>query len=676
MIQSSLNSTWIILFLGVSIALVWAYYFYKSNDEITPKIRLLLAFLRFSVLSILSFLALGLWLNYFNTQTHPKKIVIGIDHSASMQFGSDSNSIAKLIELLKSQRSDQIDVWQFGSEAKFLEDSMRFDGTSTNLQGFLQKIQGVYPEGQLDRVVIASDGMVNEGRNIASFDRLPFRVDAVGAGDTAVYPDAQALNLYHNAISYKGNETPFEVQFMLKDMKQAKYTYTLKVGDSIKVKESGIVEERELQIKNTHFIEIHELGQQPIVLNIQVDQKEKVIENNSTRSSIQVLKGQKKIALLYSFPSPDVAAFRRVLQRLESFDIKLFKHEDVKFDKLTEFDAVAIMHPQYLSNRFWQWEEKAKKGVLLFTDGTETPTIQNKYLSIVPTRAKLEVIPIFTPASGFLEIEERLLDDLPPVQFMRGNITFPQGEKQVLKAKTNGVNLNTPLLVLSNQSDFKLGVLNASNTWRWKVYDGLNGVEGNSFYEQLMSKVVEYVTQSKGNDRLKVDAPKVISTNQELILNASVLDVNYSIDGSAVVDIEIMQDANVLKKRFFKRDESYQVNMGALKPGNYTFDVTAVSGTDTLKKSGQIYVETRSIESMNKRADWESLKNWSSENGGEFYNIQSSYQYIQSLKNLSLPRIEYLQEEQKMIFELKWIFYLLVGLLSLEWSIRKYFGIR
>ena len=674
--NSTLNSAWLIVFIGVAVALVWAYYFYKNNDEITPRVKMLLAFLRFSSLTILSFLALGIWLKTFDKQTYPKKIAVALDASNSMQFEKDSAALQKLIQEIIIQESDQIDIWQFGASATLVDDSIDFNQKTTNLEALLQQVQNVYPEGQLAKMILVSDGIMNRGRAIQGFDQLGFTIDAVGVGDTSDYPDAIAKNLFHNSKTFKGNETPLEVQLQFQDLAGKQYQYEIQAGDSIKVKGKGKVEGNSFFVKYQHRIRFHKEGQIALQLSVKIDEKEVVSSNNTLNSTIEVKEEQKKVAILYASPTPNISAIRNVLKHTNDYSTDLFQYKDLKEEELAGYDILMLLQLDKLPNTFWKWQEKAQKGLVLFTNGTGTPTISNSMLRITPSRSVLEVKPKIPEASNFLDIKTEAIDNLPVVQLMRGNIQISDGQQTVLEATSNGINLETPLIVMGNSGKTKLVVINAMDTWRWKLYEGIDEQKENLFFSDVLMKLVNFAGLTKAENRLQVDIPKTIDDTRPLVVRASVLDISYKVDPLAKVNILLQNGSEKIGKGFYYANQRYSVDLGRLSPGDYQYRVEAISGNDTLIKEGSLKVEEQLIETMNRKADWVSLSQLAKQNGGEFVPLKSAHQFIQSRAKVPLTRIEYIQEEVKLIFEWKWIVYLLLALLTAEWSIRKYNGIR
>ena len=111
-----------------------------------------------------------------------------------------------------------------------------------------------------------------------------------------------------------------------------------------------------------------------------------------------------------------------------------------------------------------------------------------------------------------------------------------------------------------------------------------------------------------------------------------------------------------------------------LPTGAYRFDAkTTVSGK-TEEISGQFVIQKNEQELLHTTADFGLLREISSKSGGASLNNNGMVAKIKEMQENRPPDKLESSESLMDIIHLKWLFFLLVALLSLEWGTRKYLG--
>jgi hypothetical protein len=86
-------------------------------------------------------------------------------------------------------------------------------------------------------------------------------------------------------------------------------------------------------------------------------------------------------------------------------------------------------------------------------------------------------------------------------------------------------------------------------------------------------------------------------------------------------------------------------------------------------------VKSLQTEALQTRADFKTLSGISEETGGAFYASQQLEELQKTLlQNKEMTTVVYEQETLKELLNQKWLFFLIILLLSLEWGIRKWNG--
>jgi hypothetical protein len=90
--------------------------------------------------------------------------------------------------------------------------------------------------------------------------------------------------------------------------------------------------------------------------------------------------------------------------------------------------------------------------------------------------------------------------------------------------------------------------------------------------------------------------------------------------------------------------------------------------------TGQFQVVRQNIESQNLQADFGLLRSLSAQTGGRFYRLEQSEDMVQALATLEARSVIHSEEAYRPLINLKWVFFVLLAMVSVEWFVRKYFG--
>ena len=126
---------------------------------------------------------------------------------------------------------------------------------------------------------------------------------------------------------------------------------------------------------------------------------------------------------------------------------------------------------------------------------------------------------------------------------------------------------------------------------------------------------------------------------------------------------------------FNKVDKAYRLNAGIFPVGNYRFRASVFVNGQELTYTGQFSMQPIQKEIYETTADHRLLRLLSEKYGGELVfpnQINSIASRVQDKGNVK--PIIYQTSKTRSVINLKWIFFLLLGLLTTEWFFRRYFG--
>jgi hypothetical protein len=113
---------------------------------------------------------------------------------------------------------------------------------------------------------------------------------------------------------------------------------------------------------------------------------------------------------------------------------------------------------------------------------------------------------------------------------------------------------------------------------------------------------------------------------------------------------------------------------GGLREGIYRYKSAADINGKKEEVRGQFLIAAQEAELQNLTADFNLLRKLSSSTGGSFYKASEFDKALADLSASEAQAIIHSEEKYDALLNLKWIFFVLLLLVSAEWFLRKYFG--
>ena len=118
------------------------------------------------------------------------------------------------------------------------------------------------------------------------------------------------------------------------------------------------------------------------------------------------------------------------------------------------------------------------------------------------------------------------------------------------------------------------------------------------------------------------------------------------------------------------------MNAGYFPAGDYTFTASVEIGEKTATETGKFAITPVNFENLDLQANHNLLFQLAAESGGKFYLPNQSEQLISDLQNNNrLKATSYYQEMINELLNLKWMFFVALLVLSVEWFLRKFWGL-
>jgi hypothetical protein len=241
--------------------------------------------------------------------------------------------------------------------------------------------------------------------------------------------------------------------------------------------------------------------------------------------------------------------------------------------------------------------------------------------------------------------------------------------------KVKGVEMNYPLIMTGDIKNRKTAVIFGEGIWRWRLRE-FQYLDSQDAFNHIIVNLFNYLSLDEKQEQFKIQYERIVSEVDQIKIKAQVFNEIFEPVNGAEVSLTLTDSTgSELDYIFDSGNSGYELNLGYLPSGEYSFEASVKLGDDEFIKTGQFSVQEINIENQNLLANFNVLNSIADKTGGRFFTQDGHGELLEMLLNSS--KIQPRTYEQKNIYELiDWKLYLLIvlGLLSLEWFLRKFWG--
>ncbi|MFD1631652.1 hypothetical protein [Pseudopedobacter beijingensis] len=670
---------WLLLCLATG--LFYAYIFYKKQEK--GSLKYILFTLRTIVVSVICFLLMAPLLAVDKNVEEKPLLIVAQDNSASIPLakspGYDLKSYQKSLDELinKLKAKYKVEVLGFGDRVAKAE-IFDYKDQQTDFSTLFNYIDEQYSANNVGGVIIASDGIINRGSSInhqAILNRAS--VYTIALGDTIPRKDVAIRTVNYNRIAYLDNEYTLEVALQANKSKGESITVNIETSDGQQKRQQLFIENEEWK-KNVSFkLDARKVGTHKITINVSRLPEEQSYQNNNRTIYIDVLEGKEKILLVANAPHPDIAALKQSLESNKNYAVDVVKADETP-KKLGEYSVIILHNLPSLKFPVKNLLESTREIPIWFIAGTETNMVllnaaQEPFSLNTAAQFKNHTANLNSQFYGFTlsEATRSFMRNLPPLAGPAGQMVF-KGEKQVLMSDQDGQDLWAFSKLRSNRA-----ILLGEGLWRWRIENYKNSDNFVAF-DELVSRTVQLLSIKQDKRRFKVyPAKSNFLNNEDALFGAELYNESYQPINDADVAINMSNDAGDKYSFVFnKKDKFYELNAGMLPAGQYNYTASTQLGEKKMETKGYFVIEKVNVEYENLTADHQFLYRLASMSGGEMVSpnqLDKLYELIE--ENEHITSVVHNDRTFEELINMKWIFAVLLLLLSLEWFLRKRNGL-
>ena len=666
---------WFFIAFVLSGSLGYYQYYYRVKKP--TKVSFLLVIIRSLVFFLLMLVLLNPSITKESIINQKAKLSVLVDNSSSITFFKKDSLVHAILQNFKTHKKlnkrFDINYYSFGNLFQ-QSDSFSFDENQTDISMPLERISKIQKNAS-NAIVLLSDGNQTIG-NDYQYTSLKDPVFPIVIGDTTKYQDVKIAQINVNRYSFINNQFPVESILQYEGTQTIKLRYSLENnGKIIFSKRINFSEKNNSHILKT-FIKATKEGTNFFTSKVEYLENEKNIVNNSKNFSVEVIDKQSEVLLISSFYHPDLGALKKAIEsdKQRKVTIKIVDNKNIQLNK---YQLVVLYQPNNKFNIIIDQLNSNKSSFMLITGSkTDWLFLNNKSLGI--NKKNINQLENYTARfyNGFLNFSQKNIgfENFPPMIDYYGETTVSIPHQTLLYQSINGFSSQNPLLATANHNNQKKVFLFGEGIWKWRSSSFL---KNNSFqyFDEFIGNLVQYASNKKIRNRLDLDISSFYNANSSIQIGAFYVDENYQFDDRATILFTI-KNKNSKKKQTFPfslSGSSYQLELTSLEAGEYEYTIE-VDGQNISKK-GTFKVNEFLVEEQFTNANSYKLELLAQKTAGKLYFEDKYRLVIDDLTNDT--RFSTIQKSKKTIDKLvnwQWLMLLIIGLLSLEWFIRKYIG--
>lgn len=672
----------------------YAYFQYRiaRQKDLSRSLLYTLSLFRFLTVSLLSALLLSPLVEQTLIRTERPVIVLAMDNSASIKarpspavsITAFSQAFASLASSLS--RDYEVKTYSFGQQ---ISERLQFDAgeKQTDLGSLLTRVYSTYENRNLGAVILASDGIINSGADpLALVKTHAVPIYPIPLGDTTALKDLAVIDVRSSDIVYEGQSFTMQVFVKATEAAGSKATLKVDVGDRQVFSRVIPINSNDFNTSVPVRLTSDKLGFTTYTVRVLPVAGEKNIVNNRRQVVIETLKGKLRILLLAGAPHPDLTFLKQTLQNFKKSDVELIFPPATPHLSLGSYDLIILHQIPFTGGEGFSQLSRytSTKTPVWFLFGSQTDVQRfnqiQKNVQVIAAFAVEQMQAVFNPLFSFFTLSDSAKKQLEQVPALLGPVgSYKVSNLSASLLNVQGVakaNKEQPLLFFTNEAKGKAAYLMGEGLWRWnlKEYNDHNTHKG---IGEVIDQTVQYLTAEADKRKFRITMPqRIYAENESPEMNAELLNDNFEQVNGPDAFLDVL-DA---KKRsypftFSRTANAYSLKTGPLPPGEYSYTGRVMVKGKTEHAQGSFVIKRLDVEGLDLNANHTLLRALAAATAGKTV-APARVSTIPELlrRNQQIASISHQEQSREEAINLKWIFFLALGLLAAEWFTRKFNG--
>lgn len=673
---------WFLWILAIVLAAGAGYWVYRADIRRAVPYPWLTAGLRGIVVLLTLLLLLAPAISITRNETEKPIVLFLQDNSQSVAvaLGKDSAVYRSNSEDLIKRLSDKYKVvkWGFGNGTQ--PDSLfNYNQQATDISSALSRAQEFYGMQNLGAVILPTDGRFNQGAN-PLYQQLALNssIYTVAIGDSVAQKDIRIAQVYSNKVVSLNSQ--FEIRADIIASLCNGYSNSVQLTENGgNVGSSPITIGSDRYDRSVSFsVKAEKAGLHHYVINIPVADGEKNATNNRRDIFVEVVDQKKNILIAGNAPHPDINAIKEALSGMESYKLTV-KTADAFPASLSEYQVIILHQLPSMQSNIVKQIQAAKKPVWYIAGTQSNLQSLGEVQKAITFKGQAAVHDVFAGYDATFNIftlpanTQAVLDKMPPLVTSSASVQASPAANVLLNQRINNRPSANPLWVLQ-QGSTPTAVLLGEGLWRWRLYE-YRHFNTHAVVDDLIRQTVSFLSVNANERPFQAELPKYIWSDHEAVtINAYLLNANNEQINKPDAKVTITDSAGKKYNYSFERSGSaYKINIGVLAGGTYSYNAQTTYNDKTYNATGSFVIESVPLELMETGADHALLYSLAKKYNGSMIparNISNLYDSIANNQNIK-PMIQ-TDTETAPLVNWKWFFFLILGLATTEWLLRKY----
>jgi hypothetical protein len=684
----------------LALGLLYAWLLYKQPVNLADKFRYWLFAIRATLITITALILLSPLVKSVSYNPQKPLVLIAQDNSQSIEMfgkaadkgkvsptggdleGAKTGAFVDDLAALKKQLGNDYDVQEFHFNHD-LENGLTkdFNGRQTDISNALHQLNDRFVNQNIGAVVLATDGLYNQGSD-PQYEAKNFKstIYTIALGDTVAKRDLLIGNVNYNKTAFLGND--FEIEVLAEAYQSMGENMRLSVTE-----DGRQVAAQNIPVSSNDFHKVIILkltadkkGPRKFNISIAPVKNEISTQNNDETIYVDVLDAKEKVLLLYDGPHPDISVIRQSIENNKNYEVKTSLLSALTSVKLGDYSLVILYQVTGNGNNIIQGLLKSKVPIWYILGAQSDLQAFDQAQKLVKiSSGRQEMQEVFAkPTTDFTDFtlsdsSRNKIASFPPLLAPYGNYSSPPTGSTMIKQRIGSVETTFPLLSFADEGGQRIGVLTGEGLWRWQLSE-YQSYGNHHALEELFGQGVQYLTANANRQRFIVyPAKHVFDEGENVIMNAELYNDALELVNTPDVKMELKSDAGKNYSFLFTRNgQSYQLDAGTLPIGEYSYTATTKNGIKQFTATGQLTVKPLNLESRQSAANHQLLNTIAKQSGGVMLQPSQINRVADLIrKNENIKTIVYEDRHYSDIIDVKWVFVLILGLLSLEWFLRK-----
>lgn len=645
------------------------------------------------MITLLAFLLLNPLIKSVFREVEKPIVVIAADNSQSILTGSDSiyykTEFLKSLDQLADNLSADFDVRKLtvGEKINTIDKftSLQFTERQSDLASFFDEAFTRFTNRNAGALILASDGLYNRGENpVYAANNIKVPVFTLALGDTGIRRDLKINNVSYNKTAFLGNSFPVSIQLDARKCAGEKTKIEIIEDSLVLFNKTVEIPSQSYRVIIPAMLDARKQGIHHYrIITSPVTEEVNTI-NNSTNIVVEVLSKKQEILILANAPHPDIAALKQTLESSETYSVQVVFADKPE----ANFRNASLVIFHQIPSGTLNTTQLVKKILdsetpFLFVCGSQTSinefnSIQNLVTISQTINKTSEVLPQLNDNFSLFT-----LSDETKARIRRfGPLTAPfgsyklKGESQKLfNQKIGQVSTDNALCLFSVKGESRGGIIAGEGIWKWKMQEFAD-YNNTTAFDELMQKIVQYISSKEKRELFHINHKHVYAENEPLLMDAELYNESNELVNTPDLLLNIVNESG--KKfpyAFSKIGKTYSLNAGFLPPGKYSFNGKVTLGSKSFVAEGKFRITDVQAEFSETVADMELMQLIAGKHEGKMLPARDAGQVVQLLKaKEEVKPVVYTQNKFSEMINLKWVFFLLLLLISTEWFLRKRSG--